>query len=402
MFDLAVIGTGIMGAPTAWHAQRSGASVVAIGVLEPAEPDQHTGLFGAWHDSSRLLWRHHADPADTELTRRSIEAIRAIETECGNTLLTEVGFLFTADRGLDEGILSDSEDIESLLLLDHTDLADRFAYLALSPGVVGYVEGAPSGYISPRGVVNAFVSSAAASGADVVQDQVTAVDVHADRVEVVISSGRRIAARKAVLATGAFSNTTQFLPRPVALRRKSETALMVELNLAKNPELIDMPTFVYELDSDLVSDIYMVPPMMYPNGKMMMKFGANTPHDRYLNDEEIQHWYREGDSAAVTPTMQKAFSRLFPSVDVDDWHAVRCVIARTPHGRPFIDTLVDGRLYCAIGGNGHSAKWAGAIGELAASLALTESWSDTVIPATHHRVQYADAAHTWKSRDLFM
>ena len=104
MFDLAVIGTGIMGAPTVWHAQRSGAYVVAIGVPEPAIPDRHSGLFGAWHDSSRLLWRHHADPADTELTRRSLEDIKSIEAECGDTFLTEVGFLFAADPGRDEGM----------------------------------------------------------------------------------------------------------------------------------------------------------------------------------------------------------------------------------------------------------------------------------------------------------
>jgi glycine/D-amino acid oxidase-like deaminating enzyme len=400
MFDLAVIGTGIMGAPTAWHAARNGASVAAIGVPEPADFTQHHGLFGAWHDASRLVWQRHAHPAGTEFTARAIEVIRTLETEGSPPILTEVGFLFAAAAGRDEGMLPVPDGLPGVTPLGIAELRQRFGYLALGDNVTGYTEDAPSGYISPRGLVTALLASAQNAGAEVIPEHATGVVVHADHVVVQTSVGRSIKARKAVLATGAFSNTTDFLPRPVALRRKSETALMAEMDLAKNPALRDMPIFVYQLESELIADIYMAPPMVYPGGRTMMKFGANTLHDTYLDDAGIESWYREGDSDSVTPDMRTAFERLFPNVVVDDWHGIRCVITRTPHGRPYIDTLVDGRLYCAIGGNGHSAKWSGAIGGLAASLALSNEWADTVIPPDHHRAQYADEPQTWTTRDL--
>ncbi len=391
-----------MGAPTAWHAARTGASVVAIGVPEPADLTRHHGLFGAWHDASRLVWQRHAHPADTEFTARAIEVIRTLEAEGSPSILTEVGFLFAAAVGRDEGMLPVPDDLAGIAALDIAELRQRFEYLALADDVTGYTEDAPSGYMSPRGLVAALLVSAQTAGAEVIPERVTGVDVLATHTELRTSTGRSFTAKKAVLATGAFSNTTDFLPRPVALRRKSETALMAELDLDKNPALRDMPIFVYQLESELIADIYMVPPMVYPDGRTMMKFGANTRHDAYLDDPGIERWYREGDSDSVVPDMRTAFRRLFPDIVVDDWHGVRCVITRTPHGRPYIDTLVDGRLYCAIGGNGHSAKWSGAIGGLAASLALTNDWTDTVIPAEHHRIQYADEPHTWTTRDLLV
>ncbi len=400
MFDLAVIGTGIMGAPTAWHAARSGASVVAIGVPEPADITQHHGLFGAWHDASRLVWQRHAHPTDTEFTARAIENIRTLETEGADPILTEVGFLFAAAPGRDEGMLPPPQDYPGITALGPGELASQFEYLAFDEGVTGYTEDPPSGYMSPRDVVGAFLASAQTSGVEVVADQVMSIDVRTDHVVLQTLAGRPFAARRAVLATGAFSNTTEFLPRPLALRRKSETALMAELDLDRNPSLRHMPIFVYQLDHDLVADIYMVPPMVYPNGRTMMKFGANTHHDSYLDSASVEHWYRQGNSDAVIPDMRSAFRQLFPGVEVCEWHGVRCVITRTPHGRPYIDTLVDGRLYCAIGGNGHSAKWSGAIGELTATLALTNEWRDTVIPREHHRAQYSDEPQTWTTRDL--
>lgn len=391
-----------MGAPTAWHAARGGASVVAIGVPEPEDLTQHHGLFGAWHDASRLVWRRHAHPADSEFTARAIDVIQTLEQEGAAPILTETGFLFAAAPGRDEDMLPVPDGHPDITTLDPVALRTLFGYIAFTDDAAGYTEDPPSGYLSPRGLVRALLESAQNADAEVIPEQVSRVDVLANHVAVHTSTGRSFTAKKAVLATGAFSNTTDFLPRPVALRRKSETALMAELDLTNNPALRDMPIFVYQLDSDLVADIYMIPPMVYPDGRTMMKFGANTRHDAYLDNPGIERWYRAGDSDSVVPDMRTAFRRLFPSVVVDDWHGVRCVISRTPHGRPYIDTLVDGRLYCAIGGNGHSAKWSGAIGGLAASLALTNEWIDRAIPAEHHRVQYADESHTWTTRDLLV
>ena len=79
MIDLIVVGAGIMGSAAARHAALAGASVLIIGEPEPTSPSQHNGLFGAWHDVSRLASRLHGDPDDAELSRRAMLGIAELE-----------------------------------------------------------------------------------------------------------------------------------------------------------------------------------------------------------------------------------------------------------------------------------------------------------------------------------
>ena len=89
----------------------------------------------------------------------------------------------------------------------------------------------------------------------------------------------------------------------------------------------------------------------------------------------------------------------YPGLRVKKWHTNRCVITYTPHGLPYIDALVENKVYAAIGGNGRSAKWADPLGALAASLVAEENWKDS-LPSDRFRVIFEDEETDWVGRKL--
>jgi glycine/D-amino acid oxidase-like deaminating enzyme len=99
--------------------------------------------------------------------------------------------------------------------------------------------------------------------------------------------------------------------------------------------------------------------------------GANTVIDEFVETlEEINGWYRAGESDVMLGEMRTVTLVLFPGLRADSGHTHRCVITRTAHKRPYIDVVVPGRVYVAVGGNGQGAKAADEVGRLAARLVV--------------------------------
>jgi glycine/D-amino acid oxidase-like deaminating enzyme len=396
MIDLIVVGAGIMGSAAARHAALAGASVLIIGEPEPISPAQHDGLFGAWHDVSRLASRLHGDPDDAELSRRSMLGIAELEADGAEQILSPVGYLYAAAPGFDTPMrqrlaVPSGLDVETLSAVE---LHQRYPSLSFGPAVSGYFEPSPSGYLNPRRLVHAQLTAAVTAGATLLRETAQGVELTATGV-VVRAGGREHVAARAVLCTGAFSNTTAFLPRPLALRLKTETVLLSELTEASAAPYTQMPVVHYEIDSPTIASIYCVPPLTMPDGKILMKFGANSRHDVEVHTDAVANWYQSGPSDRALGVMRQACQAMFPGLEAVDSHTARCVITYTPTRNPIIDTLVEGRLFAAIGGNGHSAKWCDGIGGLAASLALHGTWVDPTIGPDRFRAQFADESQQW-------
>ena len=402
MIDLIVVGAGIMGSAAARHAALAGASVLIIGEPEPTSPSQHNGLFGAWHDVSRLASRLHADPDDAELSRRAMLGIAELEVGGADQILSPVGYLYAAAPGFDTPMQQRLAAPSGLTIetLSADELHQRYANMSFGPNVSGYFEPSPSGYLNPRRLVQAQLAAAVAAGATLRRETAQGVELTATGV-VVRAGGHDHVAARVVLCTGAFSNTTAFLPRPLALRLKTETVLLSETTESAAAQYAQMPAVHYEIDSPTIASIYCVPPITMPDGKILMKFGANSKHDVQVDTDAVADWYQSGSSDQALGDMRQACQAMFPGLEAVDSHTARCVITYTPTRNPIIDTLVEGRLFAAIGGNGHSAKWCDGIGGLAASLALHGTWVDPTIGPDRFRAQFADQPQQWSLAKLF-
>lgn len=177
------------------------------------------------------------------------------------------------------------------------------------------------------------------------------------------------------MASGAFAAGSDLLPVPVALRAKSEIYAMAELDDQQAADLSAMPCITRTICHRQLADLYVLPPIRYPDGRAYLKFGANTMTDRWLPDPAaVRAWYGDGDGDGLLPALREVLTSLLPDVRVRSWHTRRCADAYTTHNHPYIDILEPGRLIIAVGGNGRGAQAADAVGQLTSCLARTGPW----------------------------
>ncbi|HEV2999343.1 MAG TPA: FAD-dependent oxidoreductase [Solirubrobacteraceae bacterium] len=386
-----VLGKGMFGAATARHLAASGDDVALVGPDEPADHASHRGVFGAHYDEGRIVSQLVADPLWIELVRASLAGMEELDPglvhRCGVVTAMRppaaAELLMTAELvGEWLGVPMDALDPEARVReLPALRFDDEEAVVLEREG----------GHFSPRRYVRAAVDRARALGAEVVCREARRLRRTPSGVEVELEGGGTVAGDAAVVAAGAF--TPALLPVAPALRVKSETFLMGEAGDAP-----DLPCVGRDLASDALGELYVLPPIPYPDGRRYVKVGANTLHDAWLDGrDEVAAWYRDGDGDRDLAALRGEAERLLAGVPISGWHTRRCAEAYTAHGRPYVDVLEPGRLVVATGGNGRSAQVADAIGGLAAELARHGDWSS---PFPRDALRFVAAGEPWDGTEL--
>ncbi|MFZ0548629.1 MAG: FAD-binding oxidoreductase [Candidatus Promineifilaceae bacterium] len=378
MYEVIVIGKGLFGSSAVRYMSELADKVAIIGPDEPADPAAHRGVFGAHYDEGRLTYQLKSDNVWAGLARASLARFPAIEAASGIRFHSPVGHLYLASERMDNGRFEaflmqshrEAGDAKEIIKkFDGNGLREEFPYLSAAGDCWGLWEGPPAGYFSPRRFLRAQMALAA--GVTAVHDVATGVAVEEDGVLVTTERSGRFRAKKVLVAAGAYSNGFGLLERPLSLRLKQEYVIRAALPGTEVSRLREMPPIVYRIDHPRLSELYILPPIQYPDGRYYLKMGANTVLDKFVEDvEAINGWYREGNSDAMLDEMREVVLAIFPGLKVESWRTHRCVITRTAHKRPYIDAIVPGRVYAAVGGNGQGAKAADEVGRLAARLVL--------------------------------
>ena len=202
--ELVIIGGGIVGAATAFHASRAGLRPVLLerrAALCTLTTPASTGAFRLQFDNREEL----------ELVRESVDLLSNFSEITGQTRydpkLRRQGYLWcTTDPGR-AGWQQDlvrkqhtwgQSDVEHL---DGDEVRRRFPYV--SPAVLAARYRAGDGFLDPKGITLGF---AASSGADVVTDcGVTGLRVEGGRLTSVGTNRGEISTGCAVIAAGPFS-----------------------------------------------------------------------------------------------------------------------------------------------------------------------------------------------------
>jgi glycine/D-amino acid oxidase-like deaminating enzyme len=389
MFDVLVIGKGLMGTAAARYLQGFGAATAVLGPDEPHNPQTHDGIFASHYDQGRITRRLSKDLAWATLADRSIAQYRELETRSGIQFYEPTGGLYV---GPDDGSHAYWQNAAAIGQrfgvaydeLTADELAARLPRLHFPAGFAGILEHAPAGYINPRGLIAAQLTVFAEQGGAILRETAVTVTRHPTHLTIQTREGSRYETRKLLIAAGGFSNCFGLLERPLPLRLKTETIILAELDAAEAARLGDMPTVIYEIASPDLDGIYLLPPIVYPDGRFYLKMGCDTRLDQTLPHDvaAIRRWFIHGDSDAMLPAMRAALEDIIPRLRAQSWQTKRCLITYTPHGKPLIDVVVPGQVYVCTGGNGSSAKSSDAIGQLAASLTWHDAWQDTELDAT--------------------
>ncbi len=385
-YEVVVIGKGLIGSAAFKHCCELGADALLIGPDEPDDPAAHDSVFGAHYDQARLTHLHAKTRVWGELGRRSIENYRNIEQASGIEFYQPVGELFVSDAGASSSYCEPANLEHSrvelgavLTELDDEERVAEFPFLTFGPKSSIVWEEHPAGHINPRALIEAQVAIGEGCGGEVRSMQVQRCDVGADGVVVTAVGGQQFAADRVLVAAGSFSNAPGLLPEPLPLTLKTEFVVFGRVSDGEAERLAAMPVIHYDIDDDTLADIYMVPPVRYPDGHHYIKMGANTVADQFLTTvREMCDWYGHGDSDVMLDALRGAVMRIVPGIEVLDWHTGRCVITRTPNQMPLIKPVVADRLFVAVGGNGASAACSDALGQVAAGLVVHREWTDSL------------------------
>ncbi|MGH2646429.1 MAG: FAD-dependent oxidoreductase, partial [Ginsengibacter sp.] len=190
-------------------------------------------------------------------------------------------------------------------------------------------------------------------------------------INVITLNKRSYQAKKVLVCAGAFINFFKLIKNKLALALKSETTIWVNVGKQEAMRLSKLPSLLYEIDIPSYRNIYLVQPVLYPDGKYYLKMGCNLPGDIYFdNINDIRNWFRKGDSDANLHILKDALLKIIPGFEAKEYFTKRCIVSFTKHRKPYIGALNDKGLFVACGGNGYSAMCSDALGRIAAHVLL--------------------------------
>ncbi|MEZ4681799.1 MAG: hypothetical protein R2932_47060 [Caldilineaceae bacterium] len=117
-------------------------------------------------------------------------------------------------------------------------------------------------------------AAAQQQGCTIIDQLAVEVQSSASGVTVKLANGKRLGAKKVLIAAGAFTNFHGLLLWPLPLLLKTEATIWADTETAER--LRTMPAVGYNIDDPDIDDIYMAPPLRYPDGQYKIKLGCNT------------------------------------------------------------------------------------------------------------------------------
>ena len=380
MYDVLVIGNGLIGSAAAKYLSGTDLKVAIAGPLEPTDWASHSGVFASHYDEGRITRMLDPDPLWAELGRRAIHAYLEIERESGLQFFHPGGCLKVApdtpqfaELHASLEAVRDRLNLTTCEPLRSAELQERFPYFALS-GHTGMLESGTAGHISPRALVQAQTRIAQKRGATLVPSHVERLEVNSESVTAWCASGAQIQAERVLVSSGAFTNGV--LPTPLDFELQLRIVLFAELDEAEATRLQDMPDLILEFaDHPTLRDVYVLPPIRYPDGTHLLKIGGEPLSPRVPStQDELKAWFRTGECPDEVEPLKDTLLALIPDLRTTTFHTKPCVLTYTPTNRPYLDTVVPKRLFVAAGGCGLSAKSSDAIGNLAAQLTHHGGW----------------------------
>jgi len=239
--DVVVIGTGAMGASTAWHLARRGCSVLAV------EQFQQGHTRGSSHGGVRIFRYTYPAPYYTALTQQALPWWRVLEDEAAETLLDLNGVY---DHGRPDLLAPLADSLQACGVphewLTPDEAQARVPGLRFDTAVLHHASG---GRTFAHATVQALVRLARHHGAEVRFECPATLRVVGDHVEVDLGD-EVVWARRAVVTAGAWVGSVlaqDVLPADVTLPQFVVTEEQLAHYAPHDPEAV-WPSFMHHTD----------------------------------------------------------------------------------------------------------------------------------------------------------
>lgn len=361
--DVAVVGSGAMGAMCAWSLTRRGATVALVERYVPGHAR------GASHGGSRIFRTLCPEGAQyAELARSSLARITELERLSGTRLFRRTGGLVIGEAG--EPRFEQVRRVAAETGVDHEvlspdGLADRHPQHEAARGSSAIYE-AGAGVLDPEGVVTAAVAESSRSGAHLLAGTtVQRVAACARGVRVLTDQGV-VDAGAVVVAAGAWSHQ---LPGLGDLPLTSRRSVLTWYQPREDADAYAADTFPVFLRYTPGLSGWGTPLIEGDGVKVGLLGDTATKVLGADPDRNYQLPPTRAEIAPVDAFVQAALRGLRPAAV----RAEPCLDSRTPDKHFLIDRHP--RLPAAViaaGFSGHGFKHCGAVGDAAAQLALGE------------------------------
>ena len=383
MFDVLVIGSGMIGSAAARHLSGSGMTVGLIGPEEPDDWARHDGVFASHYDHGRITRTLDRHEVWGRLAKRSIARYGAIEAAGGIRFHEPCGFLHVGptptspDERLARAEANGTALGTRFERLDDAGIKRRFPYLAFPPGSAGLYEQDGAGAVNPRALVRTQQAAARSHDAVLIRDTALSVRKAKGLFDVRTRGGETYQSRKVLIATGAFTNHFDLIDGVLDLDVKAETVWLARVSPAEAERLRGMPSIWYDFGEHFAFPYaYILPPLLYPDGQYYAKIGVDRdPEADKTSLEAIQHFFHSGGHARRGEELRDLIEAIMPDVSFDGGLPKPCILTYTPHGLPMVDAVGEEGVFVAVGGCGGAAKSSDEIGRMAALLVQHGAWA---------------------------
>lgn len=372
-YDSIVIGKGLIGSAAAKYLSVAGERVAVIGPDEPLDIQEGI-VFSSHYDQARIQRIIGTDATWTLLNQESASAYPSLQKESKINFHTPVGCLYVNPHGSDSYL----EKIEYLgkkfnssyhFFENGKSLNKAFPEFHFPEISKGIFEDAPSGFINPRLLIKAQLKVFTKNNGTIINEIAQEIIYENETIKIITREGNIFETKKVLVAAGAFTNSFNLLDKKLAFKLKSETTIWAKVNKEEAMRLNKLPSLLYEINTPAIQNIYLIKPVQYPDGNYYLKMGANIPEDIYFeNLEDIQNWFRKGDNNENLEILQQAITKLMPRIKAEEFATKKCIVTRTPHGKPYIGAINNKGLFVAAGGNGYGAMCSDALGRIASHL----------------------------------
>ncbi|MEM9899873.1 MAG: FAD-dependent oxidoreductase [Pseudomonadota bacterium] len=378
MYKIAVVGRGLIGSAAARHLAEAADGIACIGPDEPRTRSTHDGVFASHYDEGRMTRYVDPTPEWSCTAREAIARYRDLEMRSGIGFYAPVGYLGLGYPGSTYNARCAATGAEHAAAIEHLDataLRHRYPYLAVDDDVDGLVETGGAGYISPRRLVRAQTVLAERAGATCIRQAARAIRAVSSGVEIELWDGTVLAAERALITAGAFTEVCGLSPANLGLTVFGRTTVLVRVEGVAAEALADMPTMI-----DTLLGAYILPPIPYPDGHAYLKIGVGDERDpNFAELGALQAWFRSAGSAGDRARFTKRLKALFPVLRAcPHWQTDTCAVTLTKSGLPIVDFVLDEKIAVAVGGCGKAAKGSDEWGRIAAGLVLGTPWSSAV------------------------
>jgi sarcosine oxidase len=220
-------------------------------------------------------------------------------------------------------------------------------------------------------LVLAQVALAETGGVTVLDATVTGVRDAGAHVEVSVE-GRVYTAERVLVAAGGFTNFNGLLPSPVDIRVAARTVVFYELGEREMALFADMPASIVFGDRD-EDHVYILPPVLYPDGKTYLKLGGDTEVGVFDRLEDAGAWFRSDGDPTERDQLVAIASALMPALSGCPVTAAPCVATFTQTAYPYAGFTDSPRIAVLTGGNFVAAKSSDELGRLGA-VVMTQGW----------------------------